>query len=252
MLITLASIPDEFDLIVVDDKSSDATLQRLKEYQVRHIAHDKFQGVTNNWNEGYQFFLDHGYDYLFIVNNDILVPSGAIERLKRSLSPDGGNCDLVTPLSTIKGKGGWGDYESVEKVHVVTHARSQAFISNPLNYQRVQHVLDAWRRTHPEQPCEKVLTDRPGAFSGFFFGVGRGIAKAAFKPRELFITAGVPTVGQEHDLWMRMVKAGSRGCLNKCSFVYHFKGQTIPDGIDRKKWVRPDVLTVDGASVTHA
>ncbi len=55
----------------------------------------------------------------------------------------GGDCDLVTPTGTIKGKGKWGPVEGMEKIFWLQGAARQ-FVNNPFNYQRVQ-ARGLWR-----------------------------------------------------------------------------------------------------------
>ena len=49
----------------------------------------------------------------------------------------GGDCDLVTPQSTVKGKGYWGEVEGLE-VQLHLNASGDDFVNNPLNFRRVQ------------------------------------------------------------------------------------------------------------------
>jgi hypothetical protein len=49
----------------------------------------------------------------------------------------GGDCDLVTPQSTVKGKGFWGDVEGFELPLNLSKTGSK-FVNRPLNYRRVQ------------------------------------------------------------------------------------------------------------------
>lgn len=49
----------------------------------------------------------------------------------------GGDCDLVTPQSTVRSKGFWGPVEGLELLLNLTAAGS-AFVNNPLNFRRVQ------------------------------------------------------------------------------------------------------------------
>ena len=51
--------------------------------------------------------------------------------------PAGGDCDLITPQSTVKGKGYWGDVEGFEALLNLTKA-GDTFVNRPLNYRRVQ------------------------------------------------------------------------------------------------------------------
>ncbi len=52
-------------------------------------------------------------------------------------TPSGGDCDLVSPMSTIKGKGHWGEVEGLEKVMWLRGA-ARAFVNDAHNYRRVQ------------------------------------------------------------------------------------------------------------------
>ena len=56
--------------------------------------------------------------------------------------PAGGDCDLVTPQSTVRGKGYWGDVEGFEALLNLSRA-GDTFVNRPLNYRRVQ-VLCMW------------------------------------------------------------------------------------------------------------
>lgn len=49
----------------------------------------------------------------------------------------GGACDLVTPQSTVKGKGYWGEVEGLE-LQLNLNSAGEAFVNSPLNYRRVQ------------------------------------------------------------------------------------------------------------------
>lgn len=60
-----------------------------------------------------------------------------IDRVKVQFAHTGGDCDLVTPQSTVKGKGYWGEVEGLE-VQLRLNASGDDFVNNPLNFRRVQ------------------------------------------------------------------------------------------------------------------
>jgi hypothetical protein len=60
----------------------------------------------------------------------------------------GSNCDMVTPLSTRLGKGTWGQWEGAEVYFNLSQAAG-AFVSNALNYQRVQVRLTTMLSPRP-------------------------------------------------------------------------------------------------------
>jgi len=91
---TKCSLPNE--IIVVDDASSDDTVEYLRNNFPEVIL------IKNSTNEGYAKAVNKGAslakgDFLFLLNNDVVLTEGAIERLVSFLSghPDAG---AVAPL----------------------------------------------------------------------------------------------------------------------------------------------------------
>lgn len=82
LLVSLAALTESFDLLVVDECSSDGTRERLKELGVPVVYVNSSMGVTHNWNLGYQRFVAGNYTYFVIANNDVLVPPGVLTNLK--------------------------------------------------------------------------------------------------------------------------------------------------------------------------
>jgi hypothetical protein len=58
----------------------------------------------------------------------------------------GGDCDLVGPLSTVAGLGTWGADLGLERLFGLPPA-TRAFVTNPLNYHRVQVTTTFVRST---------------------------------------------------------------------------------------------------------
>ena len=81
---SLKKLDDEIDILVIDDYSTDNTVDLCKEYGYEVITKDDGMGLTHSWNLGYQEFKENKYDYLILANNDILIPRGAISELNES------------------------------------------------------------------------------------------------------------------------------------------------------------------------
>lgn len=111
-LASLSATRDSFELLAVDENSTDNTAQDLALYGVSTIRVDELVGVTALWNKAYEYYVQHGYDKLIISNNDVLVPNGVIDKLRQALDEQG--CDLISPLSTTRGKGHMGRIEGLE------------------------------------------------------------------------------------------------------------------------------------------
>jgi len=93
-----ASVCDvPFDVLIVDQHSSDQTIEKAKDFGNRKmpnrvfiIENDKNTGCAGGWNQGVEYALKNGYTHIGIFNNDILVSPFAInemyKRLKREPS----------------------------------------------------------------------------------------------------------------------------------------------------------------------
>jgi glycosyltransferase involved in cell wall biosynthesis len=200
LLTSMAATADEFKLVVVDELSNDNTTQRLRSLNITVLTPPKPNGVTYNWNLAYMNFLSSEYLNLFIINNDALIPNGAIKKLEYALDPQGklcviicehhqnrcslctqfriaqkifagGDCDLVIPTSTKKGMGAWkkGCIEAL--YHLPPKVAN--FVSNPLNYQKVQKMLD--EVAVDQKTAIRELKDLNSTFSGKFLFCRRRI-----------------------------------------------------------------------------
>lgn len=235
MLHSLAAITDPFELVVVDELSSDGTVEALKAANVTVLQTRNAYGVTFNWNLAYTRWKAGNSPYLFISNNDVLIPNGALTALANAMTPEGGDCDVIAPLSTVLGKGWWGRYEGAEVLFGLS-PRASAFIQQPLNYQIVQDVLSKCGcQGMAAVRQNRSLHKKPG-FSGFFFGVRRSsIDRFQFNATHLFDPAK-RNLGQETDLTSRLDARKGKICLHTGTWVFHYKGSTIPTelGSDRE------------------
>ncbi len=68
----------EYEIIVVDNGSTDATAGYLKKMKVRVIRNKKNLGVAKAWNQGIS---KAKYNYVCIINNDIIVSKGWLEAM---------------------------------------------------------------------------------------------------------------------------------------------------------------------------
>ncbi|CAN0203921.1 unnamed protein product, partial [Phaeothamnion confervicola] len=69
------------------------------------VEKDRPRGLTHSWNLAYQIFKREGYETFFVVNNDLIVPPGALERMVAALEDDDAAADEVGPLYHREGLG---------------------------------------------------------------------------------------------------------------------------------------------------
>lgn len=67
---TLKFTDSDYELVIIDDKSTDGTRDFLKNIDSRVILHEKNKGVSVTWNELIDYSIG---DYICIVNSDILL-----------------------------------------------------------------------------------------------------------------------------------------------------------------------------------
>jgi GT2 family glycosyltransferase len=85
--IQLISYP-HFQIILVDNGSTDGSLDRLKPLftEVIYLTSPVNVGFTGGNNLGISFALEQGYPYILLLNNDTMVENGFLEPLVRHLA----------------------------------------------------------------------------------------------------------------------------------------------------------------------
>lgn len=89
------------DCVVVDDHSTDGTVEVLRRKGFAVITKDSPKGLTHSWNIGYKLAQQERYKYVFFANNDIVFSPLAIRVMQDQLL----NNSLVVPLTSAKGAG---------------------------------------------------------------------------------------------------------------------------------------------------
>jgi hypothetical protein len=89
------------ELVIVDDHSTDGTVEYLTRKGFAVISKAKAAGLTDSWNIGYKLAVILGYPHIILMNNDVLLTAGSIRLMHLSLLQNA----LVTPLTTKKGAG---------------------------------------------------------------------------------------------------------------------------------------------------
>jgi len=231
----LRNIEDDVDVLVIDDCSTDDTIELCKEYNHEIIVKETGLGLTDSWNRGYYEFKqrwigdDDNYDYLILANNDILIPRGAITELKKTFYK--WPYSLVVPTSTELGVG---------------HNLSQSvnnFYSNiepdePNNYQTTQdkilEVKEEMRKANNLYVCDPI---RMKMFNGFFFMMNRNIINYQYSDKELFDPKYVMTKNEDEFNWSNLIPNNDFPALCKTSFVFHYKGVTTKGDLrNNEKW----------------
>ena len=88
----LAAGPRDFDIVVVDNCSTDGSVEMLRERYpwIHQIVNAKNLGGTGGFNRGMQYALSHpkGYEFLWLLDNDVIVEPGAYHGLLQPFLDD--------------------------------------------------------------------------------------------------------------------------------------------------------------------
>lgn len=196
-----------YDILVIDDKSTDGTVKYLCDIGVECIVKNKRRGLTDSWNMAYKYFKSHDYDYMVLCNNDVLIPRGAIDGMLSDYP-------LVVPMCNESGAGYACKEQSVIKY---MHLNKNGIIdmtarsNNPNNVSKHQDALSSIKKSFKIAKC----------WTGFCMCFSRSIMDYELSDGNLFDSKNV-NVGNDDDLAKRVKAYIALG-----SFVYHFKGKSF-------------------------
>lgn len=84
----LASQTVECDLFVVDNGSTDNSVDVIKKYTEKYRLNDRNMGFTGGVNPGLEFAIKEGYDYVLLINNDAVADKKLVGELSRAIASD--------------------------------------------------------------------------------------------------------------------------------------------------------------------
>ena len=237
---SLKKLDDNFDVLVVDDYSTDDTVKLCDEYGYEVVTKDVPGGLTHSWNIGYQRFIhrgnllkNDGYDHLIITNNDILIPKGAIQELLDTFN--NWNSSLIVPMSTENGVGH-------NLTQSVTNYYDGLSVDKPGLYQRVQNkileVKEEMRKSNNLYLCDPI---RMKMFNGFFFMMNRNIINYEHSKDVLFNPNFNMTKNEDEFNWTNLITNYDFSMLCKTSFVFHYKGISTFKVFDNYNKISNDV-----------
>jgi len=185
---------EDFELIIVDNASKDGTRDYLKELKEKH-SNVKIQ--LNNKNKGFAAGMNDGLrlaegDYLFILNNDILVTPGWLEKLTGHLE-NNDEIGLIGPITN-----GAGNEQGVEIDNL-----------NKENY------IELTQKYTERQKGQLHFTKR---LAFFCVGMKRQIFQKVGFLDEKF---GIGWF-EDDDYCFRVAKAGHKIAIVEDCFIYHY------------------------------
>ena len=229
---SLKKLKDKVDVLVIDDCSTDDTVDLCNQYGYEVITKDEGKGLTHSWNLGYDRFKKDGYEYFIIANNDILIPKGAISELEDTFKK--WHFSLVVPLSTTLGVGHNAQFQSIE----LFFNGLAPTCNHPDNYQDTQDkILEIKSNLIDNNNLYQVDPSRMKMFNGFFFMMNRNIINYEQSDTQLFIPKYIMTKNEDIFNWDNLIPNNDFPAVCKTSFVFHYKGVTTKGDLrNNDKW----------------
>ncbi|MDE5945178.1 MAG: polyprenol monophosphomannose synthase [Rikenella sp.] len=112
MIDRVCSLPEDFDLLVIDDGSPDGTAEAVRQAMVRHpsgrihlLERSGKLGLGTAYITGFRWALEQGYDYIFEMDCDFSHDPNDLGRLYRACSEEGADVAIgsryVTGVNVI-------------------------------------------------------------------------------------------------------------------------------------------------------
>jgi len=233
---SLKPLYDPFDVLVIDDYSTDDTVELCNEYDYEVITKSEGKGLTHSWNLGYERFKNGDYAYLILANNDILIPDGALSELVSVF--ENWPFSLVVPLSTTNGAGHNAQFQSVE----CYYENIAPNCNESVNYQKTQDtLLDIKGKMKKSNNVYLVDPVRVKMFNGFFFMMNRNIINYEYEKDVLFDPNFNMTKNEDEFNWSKLIPNNDFPAICKTSFIYHFKGVSTFDIFDNFTEISNDI-----------
>jgi dolichol-phosphate mannosyltransferase len=106
LISTISSLPERFDILIIDDNSPDGTADLIKTMQAKNpdlnlIERPGKMGLGTAYLTGFDWALERNYDYIFEMDADFSHDPNDLVRLYRACSEDG--ADLAIGSRYISG-----------------------------------------------------------------------------------------------------------------------------------------------------
>ncbi len=183
--------PDSYEVIVIDNASTDGVLEYLKEQEdIRLFCNTENVGFPAGCNQGIK--MSEPYNDIFLLNNDTVVTPNSIFWLRIGLYEH----------ASVGGTGSVTNYASNGQTIEESFDTAEEYFKHA-----VRHNIPM------RNPYEKKL-----CLTGFAFMLKRTALDAVGLLDELF----TPGNYEDDDLSFRLIQAGYQLLLCRNSFIYHF------------------------------
>ena len=98
-----AGVPPWVDVVVFDDASAPKSVTTLtSELGLRLVRSSSPIGLTAQWNLAWNMFKEEGFDSVCIINNDVVIPAGALDAMRDALVGSRGMLASASPPNATR------------------------------------------------------------------------------------------------------------------------------------------------------
>ena len=208
----------DLKILVVDDCSTDDTVEWCKTNNIKVIEKIEGKGNTDSWNIGYKYFKENTeFNYFVNSNHDVVVPNGALSELIKVHKKWPGT--TICPMSDKNGVG----HNPVQAIDNYFQSLAQSATSYE-NTQLIQDTLMQWK-TEISESNNLYLADpiRMKMFNGFMLMHHRDICKYERLDGNLYDPMHLMCKNEDEFNWTNLLPNDDNPILCKTSFVFHFK-----------------------------
>jgi GT2 family glycosyltransferase len=212
---------ENVDVIVIDDHSTDDTVQWCQQHGINVIEKASGYGLTHSWNLAYRYFKSHEeYEHLIISNNDVIIPLHALDELISCHTKWPSLC--IVPLTNPMGCG-HNELQDISRYYTDLHCTAD-------NAREIQDNIILYRNSY-EMRNRRFLFDpiRMLMFNGFCFSLKRKILNYERTDGLLFNPDLLNFKNEDDFNWSVLIPNDEYPMLCKTSYIYHFKGVSFKD-----------------------
>lgn len=209
------SLKDPLDILVVDDATpvKVGIKQFCKDREFHFIGKPYPRGLTNSWNQAFQFFMKNGYKRCILSNDDVRFPEGFSKGLLAGLKQFTITCPISNRPTTDTKK------NMFKKQWLFRIDPMLPMGSSRTERDSVQRIL---QKRFKNAPYSRINT-----FNGFCFAFSRSIEKFQYSPPEHFLfNHNKVNTGNEMELGRRIRKKRGKVAICRTSYVWHLKNGT--------------------------
>lgn len=221
----------EYRIMLIDNASTDETITEAGKLVSNTFAHvrnsDRF-GCAKSWNLGVKDAFDRGFDYVFIVNNDVIFHPEAIDRLVerfeasksiRMLKVDPKNINIALAVGEAM--------EITAEGQMITEYDTLAMITCMDIHGECSNPADIFNK-FSESYKEVAEAEHP-CFSAFM------INKTCYEKVGEFDEGFTPAYFEDNDYHYRINLAGMKAIVLPTSLFYHYGSRTQVEAFNHRE-----------------